>query len=105
MEVAGFRFDLGTILGREPNGFDQRSGFFDAIGQDPVLCRLKMIGEPWDIGPGGYQVGALPRRGSPAPETSTICAAAVPGPASTSSRRMTASRSTISSPTTSVTTR
>ena len=60
MEVDGFRFDLGTILGREPNGFDQRSGFFDAIGQDPVLSRLKLIGEPWDIGPGGYQVGGFP---------------------------------------------
>jgi len=60
MEVDGFRFDLGTILGREPNGFDQRSGFFDAIGQDPVLRRVKLIGEPWDIGPGGYQVGGFP---------------------------------------------
>ena len=60
MEVDGFRFDLGTILGREPNGFDQRSGFFDAVGQDPVLSRLKLIGEPWDIGPGGYQVGGFP---------------------------------------------
>ena len=60
MEVDGFRFDLGTILGREPNGFDQRSGFFDAMGQDPILSRLKLIGEPWDIGPGGYQVGGFP---------------------------------------------
>jgi isoamylase len=60
MEVDGFRFDLGTILGREPNGFDPRSGFFDAIGQDPTLSRLKLIGEPWDIGPGGYQVGGFP---------------------------------------------
>ena len=60
MEVDGFRFDLGTILGREPSGFDQRSGFFDAIGQDPTLSRLKLIGEPWDIGPGGYQVGGFP---------------------------------------------
>ena len=60
MEVDGFRFDLGTILGREPDGFNQRSGFFDAIGQDPVLSRLKLIGEPWDIGPGGYQVGGFP---------------------------------------------
>ncbi len=59
-EVDGFRFDLGTILGREPHGFDQRSGFFDAVGQDPVLRRLKLIGEPWDIGPGGYQVGGFP---------------------------------------------
>jgi glycogen operon protein len=60
MEVDGFRFDLGTILGREPEGFDPRGGFFDAIGQDPVLSRLKLVGEPWDIGPGGYQVGSFP---------------------------------------------
>jgi glycogen operon protein len=60
MEVDGFRFDLGTVLGREPHGFDQRSGFFDAVGQDPVLRRMKLIGEPWDIGPGGYQVGGFP---------------------------------------------
>jgi glycogen operon protein len=60
MEVDGFRFDLGTVLGREPHGFDQRSGFFDAVGQDPVLRRLKLVGEPWDIGPGGYQVGGFP---------------------------------------------
>ena len=60
MEVDGFRFDLGTILGREPSGFDQRSGFFDAVGQDPLLSSLKLIGEPWDIGPGGYQVGGFP---------------------------------------------
>ena len=60
LHVDGFRFDLGTILGREPNGFDQRSGFFDAVGQDPVLAKIKLIGEPWDIGPGGYQVGGFP---------------------------------------------
>ncbi|WP_146642485.1 hypothetical protein, partial [Salmonella enterica] len=42
--------DLGTILGREPEGFDQRGGFFDAVTQDPVLAKLKLIGEPWDIG-------------------------------------------------------
>ncbi|OWW00120.1 glycogen debranching enzyme [Rhizobium sp. R72] len=60
MHIDGFRFDLGTILGREPKGFDQRSGFFDAIGQDPVLSKLKLVGEPWDIGPGGYQVGGFP---------------------------------------------
>lgn len=60
MNIDGFRFDLGTILGREPEGFDQRGGFFDAVGQDPVLSRLKLIGEPWDIGPGGYQVGGFP---------------------------------------------
>ncbi|OON41442.1 glycogen debranching enzyme GlgX [Izhakiella australiensis] len=60
MEIDGFRFDLGTILGREPEGFDQRGGFFDAITQDPTLGQLKLIGEPWDIGPGGYQVGGFP---------------------------------------------
>ena len=60
MEVDGFRFGLGTILGREPEGFDQRGGFFDAVAQDPVLSRVKLIGEPWDIGPGGYQVGGFP---------------------------------------------
>ncbi|MBW9117306.1 glycogen debranching protein GlgX [Rhizobium cauense] len=60
MHVDGFRFDLGTILGREPKGFDQRSGFFDAIGQDPILAKMKLVGEPWDIGPGGYQVGGFP---------------------------------------------
>ncbi|MCY3512041.1 glycogen debranching protein GlgX [Klebsiella michiganensis] len=60
LHVDGFRFDLGTILGREPEGFDPRGGFFDAITQDPVLSKLKLIGEPWDIGPGGYQVGGFP---------------------------------------------
>jgi pullulanase/glycogen debranching enzyme len=60
MHIDGFRFDLGTILGREPEGFDPRGGFFDAMTQDPVLSRLKLIGEPWDIGPGGYQVGGFP---------------------------------------------
>jgi isoamylase len=58
--IDGFRFDLGTTLGREANGFDQNSGFFDAIRQDPVLSRLKLISEPWDIGPGGYQLGNHP---------------------------------------------
>ncbi|HEV7346486.1 MAG TPA: glycogen debranching protein GlgX [Devosia sp.] len=60
MHVDGFRFDLGTILGREPEGFDERGGFFDAVGQDPTLAKVKLIGEPWDIGPGGYQVGGFP---------------------------------------------
>ncbi|WP_206934863.1 glycogen debranching protein GlgX [Roseococcus thiosulfatophilus] len=58
--IDGFRFDLGTILGREAHGFDPGSGFFDAIRQDPVLARVKLISEPWDIGPGGYQVGNHP---------------------------------------------
>jgi len=58
--VDGFRFDLGVTLGREAHGFDAGSGFFDAIRQDPVLSRVKLISEPWDIGPGGYQLGQHP---------------------------------------------
>src|SRR6202043_2759817 len=60
MHVDGFRFDLGTILAREPNGFDNQSGFLKAVTQDPVLGKLKLIAEPWDCGPGGYQVGGFP---------------------------------------------
>jgi len=60
MHVDGFRFDLGTILAREPNGFDNRSGFLKACSQDPVLGGVKLIAEPWDCGPGGYQVGEFP---------------------------------------------
>jgi len=59
--VDGFRFDLGVTLGRDGNdGFDPRSGFFDVLRQDPVLNQLKLISEPWDIGPGGYQLGNHP---------------------------------------------
>lgn len=58
--VDGFRFDLATTLGREVYGFDSGAGLFDAICQDPVLSRLKLIAEPWDIGPGGYQLGRHP---------------------------------------------
>ncbi|RYF52747.1 MAG: glycogen debranching enzyme GlgX, partial [Comamonadaceae bacterium] len=58
--VDGFRFDLGVTLGREQTGFDPGSGFFDAILQDPLLSRLKLISEPWDIGPDGYQLGRHP---------------------------------------------
>ncbi|HEY9279955.1 MAG TPA: glycogen debranching protein GlgX [Eoetvoesiella sp.] len=58
--VDGFRFDLGVTLGREGTGFDPGSGFFDAIAQDPDLSRLKLISEPWDIGPDGYQLGNHP---------------------------------------------
>ncbi len=58
--VDGFRFDLGTTLGREAHGFDPGSGFFDALRQDPVFSRLKLISEPWDLGPGGYQLGNHP---------------------------------------------
>jgi isoamylase len=60
MHVDGFRFDLGTILAREPGGFDTQSGFLKACCQDPVLATVKLIAEPWDCGPGGYQVGGFP---------------------------------------------
>ncbi|OJW26122.1 MAG: glycogen debranching enzyme GlgX [Rhodospirillales bacterium 69-11] len=60
MHVDGFRFDLGTILAREHYGFDEGHGFLDSCLQDPVLSQTKLIAEPWDIGPGGYQVGGFP---------------------------------------------
>ncbi|HEX4173600.1 MAG TPA: glycogen debranching protein GlgX [Acetobacteraceae bacterium] len=58
--VDGFRFDLCATLGRESHGFDPHAGFFDALRQDPVLANVKLIAEPWDIGPGGYQLGNHP---------------------------------------------
>jgi isoamylase len=60
MHIDGFRFDLGTILAREPDGFNQQSGFLKAASQDPLLSQVKLIAEPWDCGPGGYQVGGFP---------------------------------------------
>jgi isoamylase len=60
MGIDGFRFDLATTLGRESHGFDPAGGFFDALRQDPVLAGVKLIAEPWDIGPGGYQLGEFP---------------------------------------------
>jgi isoamylase len=60
MRVDGFRFDLATILAREPYGFDEGGGFLDSCRQDPVLSNVKLIAEPWDCGPGGYQVGGFP---------------------------------------------
>ena len=60
MHVDGFRFDLASTLGREPAGFDREGSFFAAIRQDPVLSRVKLIAEPWDVGEGGYQVGGFP---------------------------------------------
>ena len=63
MGVDGFRFDLASTLARtdrQQGGFDPRSGFFAAIGQDPVLRGVKLIAEPWDIGPGGYRLGGFP---------------------------------------------
>ena len=60
MHVDGFRFDLAATLGRESDGFFRENPFFKAIHQDPVLSRVKLIAEPWDLGPGGYQVGNFP---------------------------------------------
>ncbi|WON76781.1 glycogen debranching protein GlgX [Serratia sp. UGAL515B_01] len=59
--VDGFRFDLGTVLGRTP-AFDRDAPLFQAMLADDTLGRCKLIAEPWDIGPGGYQVGAFPGR-------------------------------------------
>lgn len=58
--IDGFRFDLGVVLGRTPRGFEQEAPFFSALRQDPTLQELKLISEPWDIGPGGYQLGNHP---------------------------------------------
>ena len=60
MHVDGFRFDLAVSLGREAHGFDSDGEFFRAIQEDPVLSQVKLIAEPWDLGPGGYQLGAFP---------------------------------------------
>lgn len=57
--VDGFRFDLGSVMGRTP-GYRQDAPLFEAIRQDPVLSKVKLIAEPWDIGAGGYQVGNFP---------------------------------------------
>jgi len=61
MHVDGFRFDLAPVLGRSDHGFSRDGAFFTALAQDPVLSRVKLIAEPWDVGPGGYQVGEFPR--------------------------------------------
>jgi glycogen operon protein len=60
MHVDGFRFDLASALARELHDVDRLSAFFDVINQDPVLSRVKLIAEPWDVGEGGYQVGRFP---------------------------------------------
>ncbi|HEX2507040.1 MAG TPA: glycogen debranching protein GlgX [Miltoncostaeaceae bacterium] len=60
MRVDGFRFDLAASLGRATSDFDPHSAFLQAVGQDPVLSRVKLIAEPWDTGWGGYEVGDFP---------------------------------------------
>ncbi len=58
--VDGFRFDLATVLGRSDDGFDAAAPLITAISQDPLLREVRLIAEPWDIGPGGYRLGAFP---------------------------------------------
>ena len=60
MHVDGFRFDLAPALAREGGEYSQGSAFFDTIRQDPALAGVKLIAEPWDVGPGGYQLGNFP---------------------------------------------
>ena len=60
MHVDGFRFDLASSLAREDGNVDMVSPFFEMLAKDPVLSRVKLIAEPWDVGPGGYQVGNFP---------------------------------------------
>ena len=60
MHVDGFRFDLAATLGRRELDFDARSSFFDSIHQDPVLSRVKLVAEPWDLAPDGYALGQFP---------------------------------------------
>ena len=60
MGVDGFRFDLAPTIGRDPHAFSAQSQLFEAIASDPLLAGAKMIAEPWDLGPGGYQLGGFP---------------------------------------------
>ena len=60
MHVDGFRFDLAATLAREFYDVDRLSAFFDLVQQDPIVSQVKLIAEPWDLGPGGYQVGNFP---------------------------------------------
>src|SRR5437870_9863415 len=60
MHVDGFRFDLAVSLGRDHEGVNKLHAFFEIIHQDPVVSQVKLIAEPWDVGPGGYQVGNFP---------------------------------------------
>jgi isoamylase len=60
MHIDGFRFDLASALARELHDVDRLAAFFDIIQQDPILSQVKLIAEPWDVGPGGYQVGNFP---------------------------------------------
>jgi isoamylase len=60
MHVDGFRFDIAPVLGRDDHGFNPEAEFFHLVRQDPVLSQVKLIAEPWDLGPGGHQTGRFP---------------------------------------------
>jgi glycogen operon protein len=60
MHVDGFRFDIAPVLGRDDSGFNPHAAFFQLLRQDPVLSQVKLIAEPWDLGPDGYQLGRFP---------------------------------------------
>jgi isoamylase len=60
MHVDGFRFDIAPVLGRDDAGFNPQAEFFELVRQDPVLSQVKLIAEPWDLGPNGYQAGRFP---------------------------------------------
>ncbi len=61
LHVDGFRFDLASVLGRDPHGFDARARFFEIVRQDPTLEGVKLVAEPWDARPDGYALGRFPR--------------------------------------------
>ncbi len=61
LHVDGFRFDLASVLGRDPHGFDTRARFFGIVQQDPTLQGVKLVAEPWDARPDGYALGRFPR--------------------------------------------
>ncbi len=76
MHVDGFRFDLAVTLARDPYDFEQSARFFATVQQDPVLSQVKLIAEPWDVGPNGYRVGGfLPVGRSGTRATATVCGA------------------------------
>lgn len=84
MGVDGFRFDLAAALARGTDGVDMDHPFLAAVSQDPLLSRVKLIAEPWDVGPGGYQVGGFPRCGpSGTTSTGTPCGTSGAAPART----------------------
>lgn len=78
MHVDGFRFDLAATLARQFQEVDKLSAFFDIVEQDPVISRVKLIAEPWDLGSGGYQVGGF-RPAGPNGTAATVIACVTSG--------------------------